>query len=141
MIPNSVNSISWYVFDGCASLTSVTLPNSLIRLDYSVFSGCSSLESIEIPTGCVQLGSSLFKGCTAMDTIFIPKNIAMLDSSVFDGWTATQKIYFECVETATAGWNENWKKNCNAAVEFGVTREQYEAIVNPQPEGGEETQS
>lgn len=138
VIPNGVTEVGYYVFQNCTSLVSVTLPDSVGAFGYSTFQDCTKLESITIPAGVSSFESSLFKNCKSLTTIYIPKTVTSISSSVFDGWTADQTIYFECAEVVSGSWNANWKKNCKANVVFGVTPEQYEAIVNPQPEGGEQ---
>ena len=138
VIPDSVTEVGYSVFQDCTSLVSVTLPDTLGAFGYYTFQGCTALANINIPAGVMKFESSLFKNCKAFTTIFIPKTVTSIGSSVFDGWTANQMIYFECAEAVSGTWDKNWRKNCNANVVFGVTPEQYEDIVNPQPEGGEQ---
>ena len=45
-----------HVFDGCSSLTSVSLPDGLTQLGDHVFHGCSSLTSVALPDGITKLG-------------------------------------------------------------------------------------
>ena len=50
-IPNSVTEIGWYAFDGCTSLTSITIPNSVTWISDDAFLGCTSLTAINVATG------------------------------------------------------------------------------------------
>lgn len=58
-------------FEGCTSLTSITLPASVERIYYRVFRNCSKLTSINIPEYVCVLGANTFEGCTSLKTVSI----------------------------------------------------------------------
>lgn len=43
ILPDSVTSVGWFAFAGCASLQTVTLPASVTTISYAAFDGCPSL--------------------------------------------------------------------------------------------------
>ena len=43
-------------FDGCSSLTSLTLPSSVTSIGSSAFSGCSGLTSLTLPSSVTSIG-------------------------------------------------------------------------------------
>ena len=70
-IPNSVKSIGWYAFEGCSSLTSITIPNSVTRIGADAFSGCSSLTSITIPNSVTSIGADAFSYCSSLTSVIL----------------------------------------------------------------------
>jgi len=72
-----------YVFDGCTSLTSVTLPDGLTQLGNNVFVNCSSLTSVALPDGLTKLGGSVFYGCSSLKSVMLPVLITQVSNNVF----------------------------------------------------------
>ncbi len=56
-------------FEGCSSLTSLTLPESVARMYYRVFYNCSSLTEISIPAYINYIGFNCFSFCPSLKTV------------------------------------------------------------------------
>lgn len=78
-IPKSITLLqdvggSGKAFKGCINLTSVDLSEcSLIEgIGESTFEGCSSLTTITLPASVKWIGVDAFRGCTALENVVIP---------------------------------------------------------------------
>lgn len=82
-IPNSVNCIGDYVFDGFKSLTNITIPNSVTSIGSSTFSGCTGLTSIVIPNSVTAIGEYAFSGCPLKQLVFTSDKTTEIGYSAF----------------------------------------------------------
>ena len=92
VIPNSVNSIRWYAFQGCSGLTSVTIPNSVTRIDDYAFYGCSGLTSVTIPNSVTSIGDYAIDGCCNLTSVHI-SDIAAWCNIDFESSTSNPLSY------------------------------------------------
>ena len=98
------------LFDGCESLTSVTLPAGLLTMGSYVFRNCTSLVKVTysgyegeynaLPETLSILGSSSFANC-AFDNISIPEALKSTNSSVFSGCNLVRVAYNAIAMTTT----------------------------------------
>ena len=88
----SVTSIGSYSFNGCSSLTSVTIGNGVTSIGESAFDSCSSLTSITIPDSVTSIANAAFYGCSSLTNIVIPNGVTSIDDSVFNGCSSLTSI-------------------------------------------------
>ncbi len=84
VIPDSVKSIGDFAFEGCTSLTSVTIPDSVTSIN-SAFKGCTSLTSITIPDGVTIISDYAFYNCSSLTSITIPDGVTNIGSYAYSG--------------------------------------------------------
>ena len=84
-IPSSVTSIGDLAFKDCSSLTSLTIPSSVTSIGSSAFSGCSGLTSLTIPSSVTEISSGAFSGCSGLTSLTIPSSVTEIDHSAFSG--------------------------------------------------------
>jgi uncharacterized repeat protein (TIGR02543 family) len=102
-IPNGVTSIGNQAFQGCVSLTSVTIPGSVTSIGYQAFQGCASLASVTIPDSVTSIGYSAFSGCDSLASVYFKGNAPSPGSSVF--YNAPATIYYV---SGTTGWGATY---------------------------------
>lgn len=83
VIPDSVDVIGRYVFDGYSKLNSVIIPDHVTGIMEGAFSGCSSLTSVVIPDSVTDFDSSVFYDCYSLETVTLSKNISVIGSYAF----------------------------------------------------------
>ncbi len=73
------------MFDGCSSLTSVTLPLTLKVVGASAFEDCTALVSLVIPDNAVSLGDYAFANCSSLTALRLHAAVKTFGSDLFDG--------------------------------------------------------
>ena len=84
-IPNSVNTIGVYSFEGCNKVSGcITIPNSVIEIGWGAFEGCNNAREIRFESSnCADLYSSFppFRNCSG--TVVIGENVTRIPSYLF----------------------------------------------------------
>ena len=76
----NVTSINESAFEGCSSLTSISIPNSVESIGMSAFYGCSGLTSVSIGSGLTNIDYLVFSFCPALTSIKVDQNNSIYDS-------------------------------------------------------------
>ena len=89
-------------FEGCSSLTSITIPKSAKKIEREVFAGCSSLTSLTVSEGNPVYDSR--EGCNAIietasnkliagcQSTIIPDGVTSIEYKAFDGCSSLTSI-------------------------------------------------
>ena len=94
-----VTSIGANAFDGCSTLSGITIPNSVTTIGTYAFNGCSSLTEINIPESVSSIAIKTVRGCANLAHITVAEGNSHYDSR--DGCdaiieTATNKLISGC---------------------------------------------
>ena len=103
-IPYGVTHIGERAFQDCKSLTSVTIPNSVTHIGERAFDGCSALTSVTIPYGVTHIGESAFHKCSAITSVTIPNSVTSIGEGAFCGCTSLRSITIPR-RLEPMGWN------------------------------------
>jgi len=85
-IPSSVTSIGEHAFQNCR-FTDITTPNSVTSIGYQAFSCNNSLTNVIISTSVTNLGDGAFGFCQNLTSVTIPNGVTSLGNSLF--WTCS----------------------------------------------------
>jgi hypothetical protein len=127
-IPNTVTSILYSAFNGCARLTNIAIPNSVTSIGDNAFGGCTGLASVTIPDSVIHLGNGAFAGCSSLANATVGCNIAasafaycqsltdvtigqsvtIIGDSAFWYCTSLMGIHFNGTPPALVGGNMFW---------------------------------
>ena len=78
--PDSVTSIEDGTFQGCSSLTSVTIPESVTSIGGWAFYGCKSLTAVTVPASVTSIGMTAFGACERLTSIAVSPANAVYSS-------------------------------------------------------------
>ena len=108
-LPSSVSSIGSFAFSGCSGLTSLSLPSSVTSIGESAFSGCSGLTSLTLPSSVSSIGESAFSGCSGLSSIYVNwESPLSIDASTFEDANTGKCILYVPKGTYDDYWISNW---------------------------------
>ena len=92
MLPPTLTEIGRRTFEGCKSLSEITLPPNVTDIGQHAFFGCTSLSEITLPPNLSEIGGSAFSGCTSLSEITLPPTPTEIGQYAFNGCTSLSEI-------------------------------------------------
>ncbi len=91
-IPNKVKSIGGYAFYECTSLAYVKLSDGLSDMGEAAFAKCTSLKKITVPNSVLHIGRYGFAKCTSLAEVELSNQLTDLGESVFQECSSLKRI-------------------------------------------------
>ncbi len=110
-IPDGVTRIGSYAFSGCSSLTSITIPDSVTSIGNYAFRNCSSLTSVTIGNSVTSIGNDAFSGCSNLTSITIPDSVTSIGGAAFFGCSNLTSI---TIPDSVTSIGDDAFKNCRS---------------------------
>lgn len=90
ILPETLETIGTYSFNGCSNLPSISFPSSLKTIGDAAFSDCTAFTSIDFPSSITAIGNNAFKGCTALTNVIFPTSLVTIGKSAFNNCTSLE---------------------------------------------------
>ena len=87
-----LTTIGEHAFNGCTSLTSVTVPEGVTTIGERAFNGCSSLKSVTLPESVKTIGGRAFYACTSLTQVNIPDGVSSIAIETFYQCSSLENI-------------------------------------------------
>lgn len=94
-LPEGVQTIDGWAFEGAKGLVSVTLPSTLKTIGRRAFADCEKLDGVVLPDGLETIADVAFRNCKALQSITIPDSVTVLGDEngyVFFGCSALKSV-------------------------------------------------
>lgn len=80
---NNIELHPWFSYR--EDIINVITEPGIFLIGDGAFNGCSSMTSISIPEGLITIGSYAFRNCRSLKSITIPKSLTRIESWAFEG--------------------------------------------------------
>ena len=105
-------------FEGCSSLTSITIPDSVTSISGRAFSDCNNLRSITIPDSVTSIGNYAFYTCLGLTSITIPDSVKSIGDRMVANCNKLESIVIGNSVTSIGSYAFS---SCGTSTESGTT--------------------
>ena len=92
-----IESIGDRAFQGCQSLTQITIPNSVNSLGIRLFYKCAALKSVTLGSGISEICEYMFYKCEQLETVITSDSLESISNYAFRGCSALKNFDFKKV--------------------------------------------
>ena len=110
-LPDTIETIGAYAFQGCSVLERIYLPAGLTEISVRMFDGCASLEQISLPAGIRAIEDYAFYGCAQLKSLKLPESVERIGKYAFYNCRKMEEIN---IPLAATDLNMGMFLNCDA---------------------------
>ena len=92
VFPTDIEYVNPYAFQGCISLTSITIPEGVKGIGNNAFESCSSLKAIQLPNSLEGIGTECFRFDSSIIALSLPDNISYIGLGAFLGCSGITEL-------------------------------------------------
>lgn len=115
VVPEGVVKLPDYAFDGCSTLTDISLPSTLEVVGTGAFVNCSSLSTITLPDSVHTINASAFESCTGLTSITLPEGVSTVSTGIFKNCSNISQFNLPSTITAI---NDSAFEGCTSLYSF-----------------------
>ena len=78
-LPEGLKYIGTYAFSGCSSLTELDIPDTVDHIDMHAFIECTSLRRVSLPASLMRLKKGTFLYCSALTELTLPDGLVAIE--------------------------------------------------------------
>ena len=90
--PTDIEYVNPYAFQGCISLTSITIPEGVKGIGNNAFENCLSLKTVHLPNSLEWIGTECFRFDSSIIALSLPDNINSIGLGAFLGCTGITEL-------------------------------------------------
>ena len=124
-LPNGLETIGQYAFDGASKLIDITIPSSVKTIGFGAFRDCAKLTRAVISDGLETIPSECFLTCKKLESVTIPDSVTRIERGAFTGCALKEiKISKNLTNIVVPGYTF---AGCPAAVTVDAANPNYSA--------------
>ena len=95
VVPDGVQKIAMWAFDGCPGLRRISFPAGLAEIERGAFNFCIGLNNVRLPASLVTLGDYAFSSCKSLSDVYFEGAAPMIDDyQVFNNFGIRTTVHF-----------------------------------------------
>ena len=110
-VPDNITTIGGFAFQECTGLTTVVISDNVTSINEYAFQGCTNLTSLTLSNKLTTIGECAFMDCMYLTSVNIPNSVSYLSERAFEGCVRLNTITFS---GTTEEWNNMTK--CGSGV-------------------------
>ncbi|MCR5419069.1 MAG: leucine-rich repeat protein [Lachnospiraceae bacterium] len=126
-IGKNVETIEKSAFEGCTSLTKITIPASVTSIGDKAFSGDKKLKTVSVGSNVTSIGAQAFAGCTSLTKMTLPKKVAKIGGNAFKNCKKMKTLIIKSTKLTAKSVKKNAFKGLTKKTTIKVPKSKLKA--------------